>query len=359
MTSKQIAGRAQTGTGFSDRPFGDRGALTRRGALKGGAALAAGFTAGTFGIIGKAAAAPVTMRFGSDSPIGSPHTKSALVLKELVESGTSGRVQVTVFPDGQLGGNGLMTNSVKSGTLDAVVTSISYISAAVPETDVFNLPFLYRDTQQVLRFANGPVGARLKPKIDAAFTCEMLGYTSDGSRNLWNSKRPIRTPADIAGLKIGLGPSKIQRDTILAFGGIPTVVELTALYTSLQTGLIDGSDKTTTDMIELKLYQVTKYLTITNHFSIVSVLIVSKRFMDKLSPEDREVVRAAGQPAVDAQVAEVLKSEKTAIAFLQEKGIQIIPLENPKTFSDKLDLVYKEAADRIGADLIDQVRKLS
>jgi TRAP-type transport system periplasmic protein len=353
MTSKLIGSRAEAAVGFSGRPF------TRRNALKGGVTLGAGLAAGTFGIIGKASAAPVTMRFGSDSPIGSPHTKSALVLKELVESGTSGRVQVTVFPDGQLGGNGLMTNSVKSGTLDAVVTSISYISAAVPETDVFNLPFLYKDTEQVLRFANGPVGARLKPKIDAAFACEMLGYTSDGSRNLWNSKRPIRTPADIAGLKIGLGPSKIQRDTILAFGGIPTVLELTALYTSLQTGLIDGSDKTTTDMIELKLYQVTKYLTITNHFSIVSVLIVSKKFMDKLSPEDQAIVRAAGQPAVDAQVAEVLKSEKTAIAFLQEKGIQVFSMENPKAFSDKLEFVYKEAADRIGADLIEQVRKLS
>jgi TRAP-type transport system periplasmic protein len=353
MTSKLTRSRAETGVALLGRP------CTRRNALKGGAAFGAGLTAGSFGIIGKASAAPVTMRFGSDSPMGSPHTKSALVLKDLVERGTSGRVQVTVFPDGQLGGNGLMTNSIKSGTLDAVVTSISYISAAVPETDVFNLPFLYRDTDQVLRFANGPVGARLKPKIDAAFACEMLGYTSDGSRNLWNSKRPIRTPADIAGLKFGLGPSKIQRDTIQALGGIPTVLELTALYTSLQTGLVDGSDKTTTDMIELKLYQVTKYLTVTNHFSIVSVLIVSKRFMDKLSSEDREVVRAAGQPAVDAQVAEVLKTEKTAIAFLQEKGIQVVAMENPKAFADKLELVYKEAADRIGADLIEQVRKLS
>ena len=336
-----------------------RGLVTRRSTLKGGLALGAGFTAGTFAIIGRASAAPVTMRFGSDSPIGAAHTKSAVVLKELVERGTSGRVEVTIFPDGQLGSNGPMTNSVKAGTLDAVVTDVTYISTAVPEADVFNLPFLYANTTQVLRFANGPVGERMKPKINEAFGCEVLGFATDGSRNLWNSKRPIRTPADIAGLKFGLGPSKIQRDTILAFGGIPTVLELTALYTSLQTGLVDGSDKTTTDMIELKLYQVTKYLTITNHFSIVSVLIVSKRFMDKLSPEDREIVRAAGQPAVDAQVAEVLKSEKTAIAFLQEKGIQVIPLENPKAFSDKLELVYKEAADRIGADLIEQVRNLS
>jgi len=353
MATKPIKGQAETKDQSSGRPF------TRRSALKGGLALGAGLTASTFGIIGRASAAPVTMRFGSDSPIGSPHTKSAVLLKELVESRTAGRVQVTIFPDGQLGGNGLMTNSVKSGTLDAVVTSISYISAAVPESDVFNLPFLYTDTEQVLRFANGPVGTRLKTKIDAAFSCEMLGYTSDGSRNLWNGKRPIRTPADLTGLKIGVGPSKIQRDTILAFGGIPTVLELTALYTSLQTGLIDGSDKTTTDMIELKLYQVTKYLTLTNHFSIVSVLIVSKKFMDKLSPEDQEIVRAAGKPAVDAQMAEVLKSEKTAIAFLQDKGIQVFQMENPKAFSSKLELVYKEAADRIGADLIEQVRKFS
>jgi TRAP-type transport system periplasmic protein len=347
MASNPTRGRTET----NGRPF------TRRTALKRGLALGTGLTA--FGIIGRAAAVPVTMRFGSDSPIGAPHTKSALVLKELVESRTSGRVQVTIFPDGQLGSNGPMTNSVKAGTLDAVVTSIANISVAVPEADVFNLPFLYKDTEQVLRFANGPVGARLKPKIDSAFACEVLGFATDGSRNLWNGKRPIRTPADVAGLKMGLGSSKIQRDTILAFGGIPTVVEVNALYTALQTGLVDGSDRTTSDMIALKLYQVTKYLAVTNHFSIVSVLIVSKKFMDKLSPEDKVTVRAAGQPAVDAQLDDVLTSEKTALAFLQEKGIQVFLVENRKAFADKMEAVYKEAADRIGVDLVEQARKFA
>jgi len=255
MTSKQIEDRADTKGGASGRP------LTRRNTVKGGLALGAG----AFGIIGRAAAAPVTMRFGSDSPIDAAHTKSAVVFKDMVERGTDGRVQVTIFPDGQLGSNGPMTNSVKAGTLDAVVTDVTYISTAVPETDVFNLPFLYTDTQQVLRFANGPVGTRLKPKINEAFACEVLGFATDGSRNLWNSKRPIRTPADIAELKMGVQPSKIQRDTILAFGGIPTVVAFNQLYTALQTGLIDGSDKAFADMIELKFYQVTKYLTLTSH----------------------------------------------------------------------------------------------
>jgi TRAP-type transport system periplasmic protein len=355
MTSKQITGRADTKGGASGRMSTHMSTLTRRSALKGGLALGAG----VFGIIGKASAAPITMRFGSDSPIGSPHTKSALVLKDLVEKGTAGRVEVTVFPDGQLGSNGPMTNSVKAGTLDAVVTDVTYISTAVPEADVFNLPFLYTDTAQVLRFANSPVGGRLKPKINEAFACEVLGFATDGSRNLWNSKRPIKTPADIEGLKMGVQPSRIQRDTILAFGGIPTVVAFNALYTSLQTGLIDGSDKAFADMIELKIYQVTKYLTLTSHYSIVNTLIVAKKFMDKLTPADQEVVRAAGKPAVDAQIDEILKGEKAAIALLQEKGVQVFPMENPKAFSAKMDLVYKDAADRIGADLIAQARNFA
>jgi TRAP-type transport system periplasmic protein len=335
MASKQKKHRADSKGGSSSR------LITRRNALQGGLALGAGLTAGTFGIIGRASAAPVTMRFGSDSPIGAAHTKSAVVLKELVENGTSGRVQVN------------------AGTLDAVVTDVTYISTAVPETDVFNLPFLYSNTEQVLRFANGAVGERLKPKINEAFACEVLGFATDGSRNLWNSKRPIRAPADIDGLKMGVQPSKIQRDTILAFGGIPTVVAFNALYTALQTGLIDGSDKAFADMIELKFYQVTKYLTLTSHYSIVNVLIVSKKFMDKLSPEDQAVVRAAGKPAVDAQVEEILLGEKAALAFLQDKGIQVVAMENPKAFSDKMDTVYKDAAERIGADLIAQARNFS
>jgi len=351
MASRQTNSHMQTKSRSGRAP-------TRRSILKGGLALGAGLT-GVFGIIGRPSAAPITMRFGSDSPIGAAHTKSALVLKDLVESRTSGRVQVTVFPDGQLGSNGPMTNSVKAGTLDAVVTDVTYISTAVPEADVFNLPFLYTDTQQVLRFANSPVAARLTPKISDAFACEVLGFATDGSRNLWNGKHPIKTPADIAGLKMGVQPSKIQRDTILAFGGIPTVVAFNALYTALQTGLIDGSDKAFADMIELKFYQVTKFLTLTRHYSIVNVLIVSKKFMDKLTPEDREIVRAAGKPAVDAQIDEILKGETAALAFLQEKGLQVAQMENPKAFSEKMDTVYKEAADRIGADLIAQARSFT
>lgn len=353
MAIKRIMRQPQTKAEAVRRP------LTRRSVLKGSLAVGAGLTNGAFGIIDRASAASMTMRFGSDSPIGAPHTKSALVLKELVESRTSGRIAVAIFPDSQLGSNGPMTNSIKAGTVDAVVTDASFLSTAVPEVDVFNLPFLYKDVEQVLRFANGPVGARLKPKINEAFGCEVLGFATDGSRNLWNSKRPVRTPADITGLKISVQPSKIQRDTILAFGGIPTVLEFNALYTSVQTGLIDGGSTSPAGLIDSKLYQVTKYMTLTNHYCVLSVLIVSKKFMDKLSPQDQEIVRAAGQPAVDAQIEEVLKTQKSNLTFLEDKGIQIFPMDDPRAFSDKMDAIYNEAAQRIGSDIVEQARSLA
>jgi tripartite ATP-independent transporter DctP family solute receptor len=331
---------------------------TRRSVLKGGLAMSLGAAFGTFAIR-KASAQSIVLRFGSDSPIGAPHTQSAVAFKEIVEKRTSGRIQVTIFPDSQLGNNNVMTNSVKAGTLDAVVTDVSYISAAVPQADVFNLPFVFRDTAQVLQFANGPVGTALKPKMNEAFACEVLGFATDGSRNMWNGVRPIRTPGDVTGLKMAVQASKIQRDTILAFGGIPTVVSLKDLYTALQTGLVDGSDKTMADVMQIKLYQVTKYLTFTNHYSIVSVMIVSSKFMEKLAPEDRAIVREAGAPGVEAQIRAVLDGEKDMIATAKERGMQFFEMENPAAFKAKLDGVYKEAAERIGADIVNQARALS
>jgi len=353
MTGTRTKIRAALDGGTSGRP------LTRRSTLKGGLALGTGFTLGTFAIIGKASAAPITMRFGSDSPLAAPHTKSALVMKEMVEKGTSGRVEVTIFPDGQLGGNMSMTNGIKSGTLDAVVTAVSVVAPAVPDVDVFSLPFLYRDAVQALKVANGPFGAKFIPKMNAAFLAEVVGYTTDGVAEAYCKKRPIRTPADMVGLKFGVSSSKIQRDTVLAFSAIPTVLDIDANYTSLQTGVIDSTIKTRPDMIELKMYQVVKYMTLAKFYSMPNMLFVSKKFLDKLTPADQDVVRAAGLPSCEAQTAAVIAAEEAALGFLTSHGIETVEMENLDAFRDKVASVYKDASDRLGADLVSEARKLA
>jgi TRAP-type transport system periplasmic protein len=349
MTNRKIGVRAAT----SRRP------LTRRSTLKGGLALGAGLAVGTFAIIGKASAAPIDMRFGSDSSIRATHTVSALVMKDLIEKGTAGRVQVTIFPDGQLGGNMVMTNSIKSGTLDAVVTAVALIAPAVPEVDVFSLPFVFKDAMEALRIANGPFGAKLTPQINAAFECQVLAYTTDGASQLYTKKHPVRTPEDMVGLKVAVSTSQIQRDTFLAFGAIPTVLDVVAIYTALQTGLIDCTRSTPLGAIDLKIYQVTKYLTLANLYSVPNPLLVSNKFLEKLSPGDRDVVVAAGLPACNAQVDATNEGEKTAIPFLREHGIETVEIESLQAFRDKVEIVYKKAGDRIGPDIIAEVRKLA
>jgi len=187
----------------------------------------------------------------------------------------------------------------------------------------------------------------------------VVGYTTDGVAEAYCKKRPIRKPADMAGLKFGVSTSKIQRDTVLAFDAIPTVMDITANYTSLQTGVIDSTIKNRPDVIELKMYQVVKYLTLAKFYSMPNMLFVSKKFLDKLTPADQDVVRAAGKPSCDAQTKAIIDAEEAALGFLTAHGIKTVEVENLQAFRDKVGGVYKDAGDRIGADLVNEARKLA
>ncbi len=338
---------------FSRRHDPPADVLSRRDALK-GAVLCAISSATLASGIGAANAQAVTMRIGSDVPIDAPHSVSAVKLKENVERLTGGRIKVEIFPNSQLGDSTAMTTSVKSGTLDAVMTAASNLALAVPAADVFNLPFLFRDGLHALRAANGAMGDALKPRLEAAFNCEVIGFATDGSRNLWDNKRPIRRPEDMQGLKMrGVAASKILRDTYLAFGAIPTPLAFPETYTGLQTGVIDGGDMPPLDMLAFKLYQVTKYLTLSRQTSPAVIFIVSKKFMDRLTPADRQIVRDSGKSASDEHVKVVLAREEAAVGELKDKGMQVFELDNRDAFVAKVQPVLAEATPRIGADIME------
>lgn len=333
--------------------------FSRRQALGG---MLAGASVAAVGIVHprSSAAQTVTMRVGTDSPIGDQHSVAMVKFKQEVEAKTNGRIKVTIFPDAQLGGNEVMINSIKAGTLDGMISDVGVLTGAVPEADIFSMPFLFSNTEHALRAANGSVGAKLKPKIEAAFACEVLGWGTDGSRNMWNSKHPIRTPDDVRGLKMRVQASPIQKDTYAAFGALPTPIAFSELYSALQTGVVDGADPSVVDMISLKFWQVTKYLTLTHHFNIMDVVVVSKQFLGKLSPQDQEIVRQAGKTGGDAEAKATLDAEADMLKQLKEKGIQVFEMSDPKAFRAKVQPVYVNDADRVGGKaFLDEVRKMA
>jgi tripartite ATP-independent transporter DctP family solute receptor len=331
-------------------------AISRRDALKGAVLGAVTMAGGVFNNR-SARAETMTMRVGSDSPIDAPHTLSVVRLKENVEKLTDGRIKVEIFPNSQLGDNTAMTVSVKSGALDGVVTAASNLALSVPSADVFNLPFLFKDPLQVLRAANGAIGAKLNPRVEASFNCEVVGWVTDGSRNLFNGKRPIRKPQDLQGLKMrGVAASKILRDTYLAFGAIPTPLAYSETYTGLQTGVIDGGDWPVIEMLEFKLYQVTKYLTLTRHFSPPVAFIISKRFLDRLTPADKQIVRDSAKIGSEDHVKNVLAKEALAQEELKARGLQIFEMEDRDAFVARVQPVLADATARVGADMMELAR---
>lgn len=321
--------------------------ISRRAALRAGAGLA---VVGGFGTGRKpaVAASAIPMRVGSDSPIGDEHSAALVKFKEIVEQRAGGRIAVTIFPNSQLGDNAAMNNAIKAGTLDGNFSDVGILSSAVPSVDVVSLPFLFASKEQALKALYGRLGDALRPKIEAAFSAKVLGWGSDGVRNMWNGRRPIRTVDDVKGLKMRVQSSQVHKDTYAALGALPTPVAFSELYTALQTGVVDGADVGTVDMMSFKFYQVTKYLTLTGHVPILDVFLVSDKFLGKLSAADADIVREAGRAASEHQAQATFEREQGAVKELQAKGIEVIELSDKKPFVEKMTSVYDTAMKKIG-----------
>ena len=339
--------------------------VTRREALRlgllGGAVLSAAdiIAACSSGTSSTGSTQSVNMKVGHDSPLTHPYQKAVEAFKKEVESKTNGRVKITIYPNAQLGDEATMVNGLKIGAVDAVFTSTSPISASVKEVDVFNLPFLFKDSAQAAAAANGDLGKALRPLIETATQAEVAGWGAGGDRDMWNSKRPVRTPDDVRGLKMRTQASQVQQDTYAAFGALPTVISFSELYTAVQTGVVDGADNGPVDMVALKFYQVTKYLTLTRHFTIVVAFLVSKKFMSKISSADHDVIRTAGKNAGAVETQGQNDQSAAAVTSLKGQGIQVVELDaqTRQSFADKVQSVFAKDQDLVGGSSVVQLAR--
>ncbi|RUX91996.1 TRAP transporter substrate-binding protein [Mesorhizobium sp. M7D.F.Ca.US.004.01.2.1] len=273
---------------------------------------------------------------------------------------SDGRIQVTFFPDAQLGGNEIMINSVKVGALDGVMSNLGVLSAAVPQIEVLELPFLFDDTPHAVRALNGALGDSLKPDIEKGFNCRVVGWGTDGTRLMWNKVRPIRKPEDLAGLKMRVQASRTHQDTYAALGALPTVVPFSELYAALQTGVVDGADVGVVDLLSLKFYQVTKYVSFTKHVSILDAMLISNSFLEKLSPDDLKIVIESGQAASKIQVEHTLEVQAGAVEPLKKHGLEFFDVDDLTAFKSKMAPVYDAMKERVpgGAELIALARTI-
>lgn len=237
----------------------------------------------------------------ADDPLDNPTGAIVSVFKNLVEAGTSGTVTVQTFPNGQLGKDGEVLSQVKAGVIQSGVFSVGGFASAYPMIGVLDLPFLFPDISATYAVFDGPFGQRLGADIEKKTGMEVLGFgDSGGFFAITNSKKPIKTPDDLKGLKIRTQTLETHKRVISSLGGQPTAIAWSEVYTALQTGVADGQMNPIPIVSMAKFNEVQKHITLTDHLFAPYVWVINRKFFDSLTPAEQTVVRNAAKSAIVA-----------------------------------------------------------
>ena len=298
------------------------------------------------------------LKVAHNGPVGHPFQTGFEEFSRVLEERTAGAVQVQIFENEQLGTEEEATLMVKLGALAASAASAGGgIAAFVPEAEIFNFPFIFRDLDHFYRVLDGPVGERVAARIEEELDVVVLGYWFAGRRNAWNAERPIVVPADFEGLKIRVIPTPILVDTFNALGAQATPMSFGELYSALEQGVVDGAETDHVDLYGERFYEVTKYVSYTRHLYLAVALIFSRKLYDELPADAREAVLEAGRASVVAQREAMASMTAAARVELEKLGLEFNEIDRGP-FEEKVRQVYLDNAERVGGlEAIEEVAR--
>ena len=254
------------------------------------------------------------------TPLDSNYGILGAEFERLVEEYTGGSIDVRLRCCSQIGTEDDAFRALQLGTIDAYIITQNNVSPHWPLMDVFVLPYIFQDTDHLLAVSNGPVGAMIRDTIQDDTGVHLLTFGGPSYRDMFNSHHAVNTIEDLDGLKMRVPRNEVMLATFEAFGAEPVPLAWSETPTALQTGTIDGGDNGTSVIRDMRFYEYADHLTILDHFTSVSPLFASERFMGSLSDEQREAVLRAAQDA-GAYHAEVIVHEAEDLrTWLADEG---------------------------------------
>jgi TRAP-type transport system periplasmic protein len=302
-----------------------------------------------------AVAAEKTVRFGwvtPDTPMD-PYAITGRTFKERVEANTGGAVEVQLFPNRQLGDEKEILEGVRFGTIEAAVITNAVVANVERALQVNDLPFLYANEAQAHGVLDGEPGQELLGLLSAKGIIG-LRFCEGGFRNMINNVRPVAKPADVAGVKYRVMENPVYVGMYKALGGNAVPMAWAEVFSSVQQGALDGLEIPVMIVNATKMYEITKYLSMTNHTYSAIVLVMSKRFFDKLTPAQQQAVREAAVQTCDEQRKQNAQNVAKTIEALKEKGMQVNAVDDPAAFRTLVNPVYEEFRPSIGSERLDR-----
>lgn len=229
-----------------------------------------------------------------------PTTQGDQYFADLVEERTNGRIKIEVFHSSQLGEERAVIEQVQFGAIDFTRVSISPLAAFSSGLNALQMPYLYNSTDHMWRVLKGDIGDEMLASVEEAGFVGLAWYES-GARSFYNSVRPVESVDDLEGLKIRVQESQLMVGLVEALGAVATPMPFGEVYSALQTGVIDGAENNWPSYYSTSHYEVAGYYTLDKHTQVPEILVASKMAMDRLSPEDQEIVRQAAKDSIDYQ----------------------------------------------------------
>ncbi|RRD63889.1 TRAP transporter substrate-binding protein [Fretibacterium sp. OH1220_COT-178] len=307
-------------------------------------------------LLGSAAfAAPVNIKFAHSGSLEHQYNIGAEHFKKLVEEASGGEMQITIFPQGQLGGERELAESVRMGTVEIGAVAASNMAGFVPELQVFGIPFLFPGREQVYAALDGSIGSELAEyMLKKGFAS--LSFWEVGFRNMTNNVRPVKVPADMKDLKIRVQESKIWIEFMRRLGAVATPIPFGELYTALQQKVTDGEENPIATIYSMKFYEVQKYISMTGHTYEPALVIANAKWLEGLDPKHREILKDAAAKTAAYQRETLAQLEKERLEAIRKTGVEIEENPDKAAFAEVTKDLYKVVSDVVPEALVQRIR---
>lgn len=317
--------------------------------------LAATILAACSAVAALPAAAETTLKMAYALSTSSHYGAGADAFAKSIETATNGEFKVQQFANSALGGEREVIEGLQIGTIDLAIVSTGATLNFVPETGVFDIPFLLRDLQHARKVLDSKIGQDMLAKFPERGIIA-LAWGEQGFRHLTNNVRPVKTPADAKGLKIRTTENPIHITAFREIGILPTPMSWPEVATALQQGTIDGQENPLSVITSAKLSQIQKYLSLTGHVYGPALVLMSPNVYEGLSDEDKAKFKEAGKVSAQAMRDYVDNIEKTGVEQLRKEGMEVTTEIDRDAFAAAVEPAYPEYYKQFDKSLIEAIR---
>ncbi|MCL2380863.1 MAG: TRAP transporter substrate-binding protein [Treponema sp.] len=295
----------------------------------------------------------ITITMASPSNPEDNTVRAFFHFRDIVEERSEGRIRVNVMHSGQLGGPRETVEQMQMGVLEIAEVNVAIFSAFDPRFMVFDLPYVSRGVDHLRGLLDGGLGQYFSDSLEDRTGVKILGWIIRSPRNMYISSRPVHTAADFAGMRVRIMESPVHHRTFELLGAVPVPIAATERYMALQTGVVDAAENSIPLIITQREYEVTRYLSRTEHFMTPNTIAMSASFFHGLPEDLQQILVEAADEAGRYGTMLDMEEEEEAIQELVRRGMVFNDVPDRSSFIQAVSPIFAEFRDQIGGDLID------